>query len=57
MGSAIFQNLRSNRLSVGNLSFDITEDDLQDAFAAYGMVSEANLMVDRTTQRPRGVDS
>ncbi len=44
----------SNKLFVGNLSFEITENDLQDAFAAYGTVSEANLMVDRTTQRPRG---
>src|ERR1043165_7851926 len=44
----------SNKLFVGNLSFDITENDLQDAFAAYGTVTEANLMMDRTTNRPRG---
>src|ERR1700704_3021766 len=43
-----------NKLFVGNLSFDITENDLQDAFAAYGTVTEANLMMDRTTNRPRG---
>ena len=44
----------SNKLFVGNLSFEITENDLQDAFAAHGTVTEANLMMDRTTNRPRG---
>jgi len=44
----------SNKLFVGNLSFDTTENDLQDAFAAYGTVTEANLMMDRMTNRPRG---
>src|SRR5437773_7173302 len=44
----------SNKLFVGNLSFNITENDLQDAFAAHGTVVEANLMMDRTTGRPRG---
>lgn len=44
----------SNKLFVGNLSFNITENDLQDAFAAHGTVTEANLMMDRTTNRPRG---
>ncbi len=44
----------SNKLFVGNLSFDITEKDLQDAFAAHGTVTETNLMMDRTTGRPRG---
>jgi cold-inducible RNA-binding protein len=44
----------SNKLFVGNISFDTTENDLQDAFAAHGTVTEANLMTDRTTGRPRG---
>ena len=44
----------SNKLFVGNLSFDTTENDLNDAFAAYGTVSETNLMMDRMTNRPRG---
>jgi len=44
----------SNKLFVGNLSFNTTENDLQDAFAAHGTVMETNLMVDRTTGRPRG---
>lgn len=43
-----------NKLFVGNLSFNTTENDLQDAFAAHGTVVEANLMVDRMSGRPRG---
>ena len=44
----------STKLFVGNLSFNTTENDLQDAFAAHGTVVETNLMMDRTTGRPRG---
>jgi cold-inducible RNA-binding protein len=44
----------STKLFVGNLSFNTTENDLQDAFAAFGTVVEANLMMDRATNRPRG---
>jgi len=44
----------SNKLFVGNLSFNTTENDLQDAFAAHGTVVEANLMMDRVSGRPRG---
>jgi cold-inducible RNA-binding protein len=44
----------STKLFVGNLDFKVTENDLQDAFAAHGTVVEANLITDRTTGRPRG---
>jgi cold-inducible RNA-binding protein len=44
----------NNKLFVGNLSFETTENDLNDAFAAYGTVTEASLMMDRTTNRSRG---
>jgi RNA recognition motif-containing protein len=44
----------NDKLFVGNLSFNTTENDLQDAFAAHGTVMEANLMVDRMSGRPRG---
>jgi RNA recognition motif-containing protein len=44
----------SNKLFVGNLSFNTTETDLQDMFAAHGNVVEATLITDRETGRPRG---
>src|ERR1041384_4383024 len=44
----------NNKLFVGNLSFNTTENDLQDMFAPHGTVVEANLMMDRTTNRSRG---
>ena len=44
----------SNKLFVGNLSFNTTENDLQDAFAAHGTVVEANIMMDRMSGRSRG---
>ena len=44
----------SNKLFVGNLSFNTTENDLQDAFAAHGSVVETNLMMDKMSGRPRG---
>ena len=44
----------NNKLFVGNLYFNTTENDLQDMFAAHGTVTEANLMMDRATGRPRG---
>jgi cold-inducible RNA-binding protein len=44
----------STKLFVGNLDFNVTENDLHDAFAAHGSVVEANLMMDRATGRPRG---
>ena len=46
--------MNDNKLFVGNLSFNTTENDLQDMFAAHGTVTEANLMMDRATGRPRG---
>ena len=44
----------NTKLFVGNLSFNTTENDLQDAFAAHGSVLQANLMTDRATGRSRG---
>ena len=44
----------STKLFVGNLSFNTTENDLQDAFAAHGSVVETNLMMDKMSGRPRG---
>jgi cold-inducible RNA-binding protein len=44
----------STKVFVGNLSFNATEHDLQDMFAAHGAVVETNLMMDRVSGRPRG---
>ena len=44
----------NNKLFVGNLSFNTTENALQDAFAAHGTVLEANIMMDRMSGRSRG---
>jgi len=44
----------SNKLFVGNLSFNTTESELNTAFGAHGTVTETNLMMDRETGRPRG---
>jgi cold-inducible RNA-binding protein len=44
----------STKLFVGNLSYNVTENDLQDLFAQHGTVVEANLMLDRTSGRSRG---
>ena|ERR1700761_3295376 len=44
----------NNKLYVGNLSFNTTENTLQDAFAAHGTVTEAKLVTDRVTGQARG---
>src|SRR2546421_3086937 len=42
------------KLYVGNLSFETTENDLQDLFEQHGQVSEVTLMMDRMTGKSRG---
>ena len=44
----------SNKLYVGNLSFRVTSEDLQEHFAAAGAVESANVVYDRETGRSRG---
>ena len=39
---------------VGNLSYDVTKDDLTEVFTEYGPVKSAHLPTDRETGRPRG---
>jgi RNA recognition motif-containing protein len=41
-------------LYVGNLSRDVTEDDLRQAFEAYGEVTSATLIKDKFSGEPRG---
>jgi len=42
------------KLYVGNLSFETTENDLQDLFEQHGTVAEVHLMMDRMTGKSRG---
>ena len=39
---------------VGNLSFESTENDLQDLFEKHGTVNEVHLMMDRISGKSRG---
>jgi len=43
-----------NKLYVGNLSYNIRDDDLQQAFSQYGTVNSAKVMMDRDTGRSKG---
>ncbi len=44
----------ATKLYVGNMSFDTTESELREAFAAFGNVTSCNVIMDRMTDRPRG---
>ena len=39
---------------VGNLAYSVTDDDLRDAFAAFGDVARAKVIMDRDTGRSKG---
>ena len=43
-----------NKLYVGNLPYSFRDEDLQQAFAAYGSVSSAKVMMERDTGRSKG---
>ncbi len=43
-----------NKLFVGNLSFSITDQKLQDAFAECGTVTSAKIIIDRESGRSKG---
>ena len=42
------------KIYVGNLSYDVTSEDLQQEFAALGAVESVSLITDRDTGRPKG---
>src|SRR5580704_18828991 len=44
----------STKLYVGNLSYNTTENQLQDLFAAHGPVTSVDLIMDKFSGRPRG---
>ncbi|MBN1541966.1 RNA-binding protein, partial [candidate division KSB1 bacterium] len=41
-------------LYIGNLDFDVTDDDLRKAFEAYGEVASAKIIMDRYSNSSRG---
>lgn len=43
-----------NKLYVGNLPYTVRDDDLQQAFSAYGAVNSAKVMMERDTGRSKG---
>ena len=44
----------NNKLFVGGISFNTTQNDLQDAFAAHGTVTDATVIMDRMTGKSKG---
>ena len=43
-----------NKLYVGNLAYSVRDDSLQEAFAQFGTVTSAKVMMDRDTGRSKG---
>jgi RNA recognition motif-containing protein len=44
----------TNKVYIGNLSFDTTQSKLQELFEAHGQVAKVDLVTDRYSGRPRG---
>lgn len=44
----------SSKLYVGNLSYSVRDDDLQQRFAEFGSVESAKVMMDRDSGRSKG---
>ena len=44
----------TQKVYVGNLSYDTTEDTLRSLFAEYGEIEAVNVITDRDTGRPKG---
>ena len=44
----------AKRIYVGNLSYDTTEEDLKQAFAAHGEVASVNVITDRFSGKSKG---
>ena len=42
------------RIYVGNFGFETSEQELREAFEAYGQVQEVSMIQDRDTRRPKG---
>jgi RNA recognition motif-containing protein len=54
LSTAQSRGIRVKNIFVGNLSFNTGEDELRQAFEAYGQVDRVSIMTDRDTGRSRG---
>jgi len=52
--STIQQGRMNMRIYVGNLSYEVTEEQLRQEFQAYGEVASVSVMTDKYTGRPKG---
>src|SRR6202000_3230584 len=48
------RRIAMKNIYVGNLDFKVSEDELRQAFAAYGQVENVTVLKDRDTGQPRG---
>lgn len=44
----------TNKLFIGNVSYEMSSDDLREAFAKFGDVVDANIVMDKNSGRSRG---
>ena len=42
------------KIYIGNLSYEVTEEDLRQEFGAFGEVTSANIITDKYSGRPKG---
>ena len=44
----------SKKLYIGNLKFDMTDQELEEAFVPYGEIISAKIVIDRISNRSKG---
>jgi len=47
-------NIMNTKMYVGNLPYEVSEEELQDYFSTHGEVKDVNIVMDRETGRARG---
>ena len=56
--SSLFQKLsykgHTMKIYVGNMSYDVTEEDLRQVFGKFGQVESVAIINDKITNRPKG---
>jgi cold-inducible RNA-binding protein len=49
-----FSERKTMKIYVGNLSYDVVESDLEQAFGEFGAVTSVNILKDKQTGQPKG---